>query len=705
MPDIRMPDGTIVRNVPEGTTQSQLLERFQRFQAQQPVQPEIQPTDGLQPEQQEILRRRAEEITPTEAGLLGVGRGIVGLGRGLGLVGPETPTERQVFEAIEERRPIAVEAGEIIGEAAPFAAIGGPIVGIGRGLISRSLLSAGVGAVEGGILASSEEESVGFGVATGATIAGSIEAVSPVIGKLAGGLFRRIKGRLPKKPLIDKFGKPSDELKSALDEAGLGIDDLSDQAQQLLIEEGGGFTPTEAVRRAQFKELGIEPTTGDITQQFTQQAEEARLVTSASEAAANPLRTRRLEQSQALRQRLNEIVDNIDAPQNVGDAVKDALIGRKELLTSQKNKLYKEAAKTAENLGGLPILTDNIRDAIPDAAELRRLSRFEGSQVPALRDLLVEFGIDKTPASVDAFTRAGGEVLPLSLDNVEEFRQSLNRVIRADRTGAGAVAVSPIKNALDDEMELIGKSLDAAGITDQNIINTLADARSTVQQIKTEFSPADIRGQLIGLRKDGFTPIIESSQVFDKIVKGNRPPELIEKTIESLKKAEGGGSAIASIQSATVLDLLNSAFAAESRKISGEKVFGGNAFNKQLNKLGERKLKAIFSTRPQLLKRLELVGRIAKDIEPSSAATPKGSGPILLDMLNKTQALSVADVSGTSSTVIQAIRLFLKEGGDSVAVNRALQGKPVLREALNQAQRRYPSIFSAIATSVAIEET
>lgn len=39
MPDVRMPNGTIIKNVPEGTTQSELMARFQKFQQMSPQQP------------------------------------------------------------------------------------------------------------------------------------------------------------------------------------------------------------------------------------------------------------------------------------------------------------------------------------------------------------------------------------------------------------------------------------------------------------------------------------------------------------------------------------------------------------------------------------------------------------------------------------------------------------------------------------------
>ncbi|HNC04252.1 MAG TPA: hypothetical protein PLY05_12980, partial [Agitococcus sp.] len=38
MPDVRMPDGTIIKNVPQGTTKAQLMAKLQKKQQQQQVE-------------------------------------------------------------------------------------------------------------------------------------------------------------------------------------------------------------------------------------------------------------------------------------------------------------------------------------------------------------------------------------------------------------------------------------------------------------------------------------------------------------------------------------------------------------------------------------------------------------------------------------------------------------------------------------------
>ena len=47
MRDVRMPDGTVITNVPEGTTQRELLSRLQSFRGQAPVTPQPAPEVGV----------------------------------------------------------------------------------------------------------------------------------------------------------------------------------------------------------------------------------------------------------------------------------------------------------------------------------------------------------------------------------------------------------------------------------------------------------------------------------------------------------------------------------------------------------------------------------------------------------------------------------------------------------------------------------
>ena len=147
----------------------------------------------------------------------------------------------------------------------------------------------------------------------------------------------------------------------------------------------------------------------------------------------------------------------------------------------------------------------------------------------------------------------------------------------------------------DEEIKIKSNVSDIEDIT---ILENLKEARSRVVQIKTEFSPQSITGKLIGFKRDGVTPIIESSKVFKEILGSNKAPELFDRTLSLLKKSgEKGAVAINDLQAASIMQLLDDAFKAQTRKIGGEKVIGGTAFQNSFDALNQgNRLDKLFST-------------------------------------------------------------------------------------------------------------
>jgi ligand-binding SRPBCC domain-containing protein len=188
--DVRMPDGTLIRNVPDGTTQEDLLDRYTMSkQAAQPAAP-------ARPRQTEYTAEQMAPASPEDVGfsgeapsagaqavgrtLLGVGKGIVNPALAVGqFVAPETTRDllSRYNEARAELGGQGFDAGEIIGtvinplnrlfpgataatatgRAAQFAGQGA-VLGVltpaqeAESLLTEKLKQAGAGALFGGIL-------------------------------------------------------------------------------------------------------------------------------------------------------------------------------------------------------------------------------------------------------------------------------------------------------------------------------------------------------------------------------------------------------------------------------------------------------------------------------------------------------------------------------------------------------------------------
>lgn len=536
----------------------------------------------------------------------------------------------------------------------------------------------GLGAVEKFLGDVGYEVAGAAGGAVGTTIPTALMEV------LSLGAFKKVlKG---KGGLIDDAGKPTKELQDALNKSGVKLADLDKTA--LADLKGTRENLTDALRRQRYESRGIPATRADITQRFPDEAAEQRLISMASGEAGEPLRDLKIRQSKAFEEEFTNIINKTGVPDEAGISIKDALMGRKKLLLEDKNKFYKQFAETAPEIQSAPILTDSILEVLPDPKQARRINRLSPGPSNALDDLLVEFGLDKTPAKVEAFINSGGEITPLTIGNFDDFRQGINLIERSDQSGAIKVLSGPIKNALDNEAALIDDAVSAAGLVDDSVLAPLKKARETVRTIKTEFSPQAITGKLIDAKRDGVTPVIEASKVMQK---ASGTIEDLTRTIDSLKKAGAKGEqAIKNMQAATMLKALDDAFKAPSRKLEGGQIIGFGQFDKSLAKFGDDKLKVLFKDNPKVLKDISDFRAMAKDLQPSALSTPKGSAPIILDLVNR-----MGRVPGVAA-VVDLANFIVKAGADDRAVAKAIKANPRLNNAAKLLKEDFPSLAIAL---------
>lgn len=650
----------------------------------------------------------AQETGHWKAGFIAGGRGLHKLGEAFGLADPESPAVTKAYEALNKDKPISTGFGEGVGEALPFLPAG-LATGAIKAVVPRVVTSIGLGLTEGGAIAKSRDQDVLQGAGIGGAIAGGLEAAFPIIGRLGAALVKRATGKAATGALLDATGKPTKELADALEASGISFDDLTNKAVQTLKATEKGADPEQAAKLARLESLGAPATTGDITGDFAQQAREARLVESASDKLGDPLRKLRLEQSQAFESQLTSQIEKLGVADDVGESIKSALSGEKKLLTAEKNALYKQVAESSPDVKNAPVLTSSIADAIPsdDALSDLAITAGEGA-IEKVDDLLVKFGINRNADDVERFTSKTfrgkpANIEPLNVGNLDRFRKSLNAI--DDPTGALSVYTQPIKNALDAEANLIDDALRAAGITDKAIMEPLKRARATVRQIKTEFSPESIAGRLIKVKRDGANPLVESSKVFNELMGANKAPELLERTIESLARSPKGKRAIGDLQARTMVDLLESAFKAKSRKVGDNLLFGARAFNKRLEQIGDRRLQALFANKPDVLKKIRLIGETAESITPPSAAVPKGSASVLLDIADRAGITKIMSTTPTGAATIGFFKDMVESGANRQAVEAAMRGKPQVKQMATFIANEAPSLAAPLGISfLAAEE-
>jgi hypothetical protein len=645
-------------------------------------------------------------IGPLEAFKIAAGRGVATIGRGLGLMEPEDPLTKAHYQRLQSGRPVSTGIGEIAGESGPFLPAG---MGVGaiRATGPRILAATALGGLEGGTIAAGRGQ--GFdeildNASLGGALAGGLEAAFPIIGRLGSEVVARATGKAPRGALLDRRGNPTPELTAALQKLNMSFGDLAQESVYVLKNSPPGVNPEEAIRAARFKELGIPATRGNVTQDFAQQAQEERLVNTTLEAS-QPMRALQLQQSEAFQNGINSMVNALGVSDETGALVKQALTGLETGIKSDKNELYRRIAEESPHIMSIPIVPNQIKSALPDPAQLRRVSRIPGNTVDALNDLLVEFGIDSSSEAVERFTKAGGEIIPLNLGNMEEFRAALNQLggsPSAQSAGERAMSgiVGRLKGALDEEAEVLEKSLMDANVTDTSFLDSLREARSLVVRLKTEFSPQSIVGRLTDVKQDGITPMVEASRAYDAILGRGQPIEYLERTLKALNEAgPQGRRAIEALQAETVLRALDDALKAPSRKTSGIQTLGYSQFVKSLNNVGEDKLNLLFPSGAPLRNKLEMFRGAANDLTPDARATPRGSAPVILDIVNKLGR------SPGVAPFVDALKFVVNAGADDRAVRRAMNSKPEVKRVITQIKNDYPSLASAVGIAgLSVEE-
>lgn len=633
----------------------------------------------LDPEQQFMGSASVDRfMSGTQAG----GENVL---RGVDVLDPQTPEERQAQREMAEQSGMYA-GGELFGEVASFAPTYG--VGAALSLIPRALLGAGLGAAEGGIVergrGASTEEQLGMAQLGGAIGAG-VELLPPAISRVLEPIVRRFGNPARNAPLVDRNLNATPELMKILDDAGLTIEDVQGSVMETIRK---GAVPEQAERAARFRRQGIPATRGQITQDEVLLGREELLLGRADDASrktADPLRQIRDAASAAFIRNAEEIIEDLGVPRELGKSLKDALSGRRKMLVQEKNELYRLASEADPELIGVPIIPDNIIDAIPDSATLRRLSRIEGGQMPAFNDLLVEFGLDQNPAKVKKFLKGDDAVItPLSFSNFEDFRQGLNIISRADKSGAANVAINPVLDVLDKELDTAFEALTQSPNISGNTLDIIKQARSKVNELKVEFDPKGTVDKLISKKKGSSLPTIEESEVYKNIM--NSSIEGVTRVMRSLDKASGGMKPIKDLQASIVLDALEKATKSVSNKGGvGEQLFSPTVFFNTLDKIGDDKLKIIFNNDRAMLKQLLDLRKTARDVVTPRLIKPKGSAPyvdavfgILSGVLTLPVIKQVADAVDAGATKSQ--------------VGRSMDLTPQQRKTIEYVSRDYPSL-------------
>lgn len=728
---LRTPDGIEITGIPDDIDLNSREVREHVQQARQRRDAQIPDSEyRVTAPQTRLDRGTLEEMRygPTKYGQDGPWRafgemfkeGARQVGRGLGLPqegfrAPDVVRQHEI-DYLRQRNPVASTAGEITGQAAPLA---GASMSVGAlpGLATRTAASGILGGLEGYAIANGQgrpEENAMASGAVGGGIAAGMELLSPLVSRLGGYLWRQVHNSSPRGPLLTPAGTPTPEFQQVLERTGTTFEALTEEAQKLFEMQPPGVNQEQLSRQARFESQGLDYSQGNLTQRHNDLAVEARIEGMTQSPDGEGLRQLRARQSIQFQQGIEAAVDELGVPDRVGQQIKMALTGRLELLTEQKNALYKSIAENSPYAAQMPILPDDILAAMPEQRIYQRLQSRASADVEKFEDVMVEFGLIQDEEKVQRFIDSGREIYPLNMQNFDDFRQELN-LLYDDTTPEGrrvwSQLIRPVIKALDGETEIISNALEAANVSDMNIFKSLQEARGLVKAIKSEFNPDDIAGRLIRPKKagdrlvtrEGDIPMTEASQVYDLLMRKSTPVEALERTVQSLLKAgDQGFNAVGDLQANMLMDALNKAMdQAPTDKLYGEVQVNFNKFYRELRSAEQSgKLDIVFQSNPDALKRIKMWMKSANELSSNARAMPKGSERGLMDIVQS----FIGPINGRiASNIRQIWGITVNAGADARAADRALRASPEVEQITSLLRETYPAVATALGVAGGVE--
>lgn len=464
------------------------------------------------------------------------------------------------------------------------------------------------------------------------------------------------------------------------------------------LKAGEVQRPVEVVKKAdselpKFDGTDIRATSGELTQDTAQLKKEAYLLEQTVNDAGDEMRNYKLAQSEEIKKYLEGITDA--EANEIGSTLKSALNLRKSSVKYKRKLAYDKLAEVTKDQN-VQLNTEVMAMALPDKGDVRDFAATNPGQFKALSGLMTEFGIDLTPASVEAAKKAGIEITPLSVANAERMRKRLNAIEKSDQTGQAARFTGPLKEALDGEFDLASKALEVSG--NESVAKAAKEARLSHAALKTEFDEAGMVSALISDKSRlSNIPKIEESQVYQKLAAKSTPVEQVKAVVKSLDRAGSKGRlAKSQLKAGIVLDLLDDAFKAKSRKVKGERIFGANAFASRFDTL-EPKIKAIMSEEEFL--KLKKMRDISEKLIPPSAAMPKGSAGFFIDNLDRIGAMALLNkIPGAGPIMSNELRALGAAAKDKETLKKAMKN-PKTNELYNLLNSDYPVLFSALGLS------
>ena len=664
---------------------------------------------------QAFLRGARGELTETGLGVKQRFEDITGTGT------EETENKNELMrKQIQQQQktdyPMTTTAGKIAGTVAEFA----PLVATGAGAVPLLLEGAAYGATrpqEKGYTATDVALTTG-GEALLSLVGGKVtQKLVDTVAPIAKNVYSKITGKQPEGKLISDTGEPSQELIDALESQGVKYEDMLsgsgvfDEMKQLLKAQPANVDPEQAVRSARYESLGIKPTKAGVTQGFDDAVESQVLRRQINEPEAAALRDALSEESEGFKNALTKLADETGDPDIIqaGETIRSAIKGRMKGEREAKNEAYRVLAEESEKMGNQITV-----DSTPITEAWNQTRKIKRSQMSPLhsdvKESLMRYGVIEPDEAFNKLIAKGDETLePLTVKNFETLRQELNANINPQDPATSAI-LRPIIKQLDESVDLAAEGVEAA----TKMSGLSKEARGKAREFKQEFDSKNMVSDILKTKKGTFDSYqIKGQDIFNKLVKTSRKTPTLQQLDEVVTTLEKSGpkgeKAIADLQSATIINLLNDATSQLSAKGMKGQNFSYTAFRKAFNGIGKDELNRLFKNNPKALSTLTELEKAAKDSQTFFDAVPKGSAADLQNMFTRSFAPLFEAVGFAKAGTIgrMAAQALSEKAGDTLsksklrkAVAEEIKAKPQIRKDLKKISEQYPGLFESLGIAI-----
>lgn len=722
--DVHLPDGTVIQNVPDGTTKADLVSKLQRngmavpsewlaqSAPEQPASVGVGSSLNSIPRQLGLTARYALEGAgsvgdvihePIRAGVnwlgdkLG-GRSITelvtgqrpqvapksltqmagGLADSIGLPSPEGANERVIGNATR------LGFGAMSGAGAANAAAK-TLTGLPQAVASSMAANPGQHAISaasaGGAAGASREAGGSPLMQTAAGVIGGLAA--PMALGSAANAANKVKqfavNKLTPQQYIDQAVNNKIEL--TLNRAGFdwsGVDERTRQAVRAEAAKAlssGQDLNADALRRLiDYKQLGVNPTLGGLTLdpvQITREKNLAKIGANSSDSSLHALAQNQAAQNARLIGVMNDAGAGRGGLQRAGETINSTVLGRQASLRGAEQSAWNEAKSS-------PGYTQPI--AAAPISDINQALGAEG-MMPFLNPTISKY--------MESFMTGQHPFTPQAYKNLQSMLS--NEMSRGGNEAAAAALarrvlegsqLRPVNNPKGIDFGNVPVTQDVANIfrsADARAPDAISAINAARGATRAAYAYEDSNPLVRNVLSAGASG--DPMRVAKRFVIGGTPNEA------EMLAQEVGPQGVGPIKDAIVSHLKEKALNGAADEVGK---FSQSAYNKALRDIGERKLSLFFT--PDEINQLRTVGRVSSYVQHQpigSAVNNSNSGALmaggLLDFLGNAGAKMPLGLKDT-------ITGFVNANQAKRAMNPA-KGLLVAPEAIPFSQRLAPSVL------------